>query len=64
MTDVVGSQRRGPARIRVKPIALFFWGLVLVTLGVSYRFGAMTGLIFFLFVLMTGVELLSKWAGL
>ncbi|MGO9743480.1 MAG: hypothetical protein ACLPN5_18580 [Roseiarcus sp.] len=48
----------------MKPIALFFWGLVLVTIAVSYRFGAMTGLIFFLFVLMTGVELLSKWAAL
>ena len=38
-----------------------FWGLVLVTVGVSYRWGSMVGLIFFVFTLMLGVVVASRW---
>ncbi len=42
-------------------IPVLFWGLVLVTLLVSFRFGSMAGLIFFVFALMTGVVAVSHW---
>ena len=38
-----------------------FWCLVLVTAGVSYRWGSMVGLIFFVFTLMIGVVVASRW---
>jgi hypothetical protein len=38
-----------------------FWGLVLVTAGVSYQWGSMVGLIFFVFTLMIGSVLVSRW---
>jgi hypothetical protein len=36
----------------MKLLSNLFWGLVLVTAGVSYRWGSMIGLIFFVFTLM------------
>ena len=39
-----------------------FWGLVLITAGVSYRWGSMVGLIFFVFTLMTGAVVISQLA--
>ena len=45
------------------PSALF-WGLVLVTGGVSYRWGALVGLIFFVFRLMIGAVVATGWGGL
>ena len=44
-------------------IPVLFWGLVLVTLLVSFRFGSMVGLIFFVFALMTGAVAVSHWYG-
>jgi hypothetical protein len=46
----------------MKFIALFFWGLVLVTAGVSHRWGSMVGLAFFILTLMTGAVVASHWA--
>ena len=43
-------------------LSTLFWGLVLVTAGVSYRWGSMVGLIFFVFILMTGVVVVSHLA--
>ena len=40
-------------------LSILFWSLVIVTAGVSFRFGAMAGLIFFLFTLVTGAEVAS-----
>jgi len=39
-----------------------FWGLVLVTASVSYRWGSLVGLIFFVFTLMTGAVAVSHLA--
>lgn len=39
-----------------------FWGLVLVTAGVSHRWGSLVGLIFFVFTLMTGAVVVSHLA--
>ena len=36
-------------------------GLVLVTVGVSYRWGSMVGLIFFVFTFMIGAVAASHW---
>ncbi len=44
-------------------ISVLFWSLVLVTVAVSYRWGSMVGLIFFVFTLMTGAVAVSHWAG-
>jgi hypothetical protein len=43
----------------MKPFAVVFWSLVLVTALVSYRLGSMVGLIFFVAVLMTSALLAS-----
>ncbi len=45
----------------MKLLSGLFWGLVLVTAGVSYRWGSMVGLIFFVFTLMIGAVLVSRW---
>jgi hypothetical protein len=45
----------------MKPLSVLFWGLVLVTAGVSYRWGSMVGLIFFVFTLMIGAAAVSRW---
>ncbi len=46
----------------MKPLSVLFWGLVLVTVGVSFRWGSMAGLIFFVFTLMIGAVAASHWA--
>ena len=46
----------------MKPLSVLFWSLVLVTAGVSYRWGSMAGLIFFVFTLMIGAVAVSHWA--
>jgi hypothetical protein len=46
----------------MKFLSVLFWGLVLVTAGVSSRWGSMVGLIFFVFALMTGSVVASHWA--
>jgi hypothetical protein len=45
----------------MKSLSVLFWGLVLVTAGVSYRWGSMVGLIFFVFTLMIGAVAVSHW---
>lgn len=45
----------------MKLLSVLFWGLVLVTAGVSYRWGSMVGLIFFVFTLMMGALAASHW---
>ncbi len=45
----------------MKFLSVLFWGLVLVTAGISYRRGSMVGLIFFVFTLMMGVLAASHW---
>jgi hypothetical protein len=47
-----GALTKGPPNITMKLLSNLFWGLVLVTAGVSYRWGSMIGLIFFVFTLM------------
>lgn len=42
--------------------SILFWGLVLVTAGVSYRWGSLFGLVFFVFTLMIGATVASHWA--
>jgi hypothetical protein len=42
-------------------LSALFWGLVLVTTGVSYRWGSMVGLIFFVLMLMIGAVAVSRW---
>ena len=43
----------------MKPLSVLFWGLVLVTVGVTYQWGGIVGLIFFVFTLMTGALAVS-----
>ena len=43
-------------------LSFFFWGLVVVTLLVSLRWGAMIGLIVFVFTLMIGAVAISRWS--
>ena len=45
----------------MKLLSALFWGLVLVTAGVNYRWGSMVGLIFFVFALMIGAVAASHW---
>ena len=42
--------------------SILFWGLVLLTAGISYRWGSMIGLIFFILTLMTGAVVVSHLA--
>jgi hypothetical protein len=54
----------GPRHSRsfvVKALSVLFWGLVVVTVGVSYRWGSMAGLIFFVFTLMMGAVAVAHW---
>jgi hypothetical protein len=44
----------------MKPFSVVFWSLVLVTAFVSYRWGSMVGLIFFVAMLMTSVLVASR----
>ena len=46
----------------MKLLSILFWGLVLVTAGISYRWGSLVGLIFFVFTLMMGAAVLSRLA--
>jgi len=46
----------------MKLLSTLFWGLVFVTAGVTYRWGSMVGLIFFIFALMMGSVIASQWA--
>ncbi len=43
-------------------LSLLFWGLVLVTALISVRWGAMIGLIAFVFALLFGAVAVSRWA--
>jgi hypothetical protein len=45
----------------MKLLSSLFWGLVLVTAGISYRWGSMVGLIFFVFMLMICATVASRW---
>jgi hypothetical protein len=45
----------------MKFLSVLFCGLVVVTAGVSYRWGSLVGLIFFVFALMTGSVVASHW---
>jgi len=49
---------------RTQMIAIFFWALVLSTTGVSARWGAMSGLMFFILALFTGLEVLARWSSI
>ena len=54
---------RSQARsIAMKFTSVLFWGLVLLTAGISYRWGSMIGLIFFVLALMTGAVVVSHLA--
>jgi hypothetical protein len=44
----------------MKPFSAVFWSLVLVTALVSYRWGSMVGLIFFVALLMTSAVVASR----
>jgi len=46
----------------MKPFSVAFWSLVLVTALVSYRWGSMIALIFFVALLMTGALVASHLA--
>jgi hypothetical protein len=48
--------------IAMKFTSILFWGLVLLTAGISYRWGSMIGLIFFVLALMTGAVVVSHLA--
>ncbi len=41
---------------------MLFWGLVLLTAGISYQWGSLIGLIFFTLTLMTGAVVVSHLA--
>ncbi len=43
----------------MQPFPVLFWSLVLATALVSYRWGSMVGLVFFIALLMTGAFLTS-----
>jgi hypothetical protein len=46
----------------MKFTSLLFLGLVLLTAVVSYRWGSIVGLVFFVLALMTGAVVASHWA--
>jgi hypothetical protein len=46
----------------MKTSSLLFWGLVLLTSGVSYRWGSIVGMVFFILALMMGAVVASHWA--
>ena len=43
-------------------LSLLFWSLVVVTALISARWGALVGLIAFVFALLLGAVALSRWA--
>jgi hypothetical protein len=43
-------------------LSVLFWGLVLATLLITLRWGAMVGLIVFVFALLLGAVAVSRWA--
>ena len=43
-------------------LSILFRGLVLLTAGISYRWGSMIGPIFFILTLITGAEVVSHLA--
>jgi len=45
----------------MKPLPVLFWGLVLATAGVVYRWGSVVGLIFFVVALMMVALAASHW---
>lgn len=56
--------RRSRGRLLKHPMKAFsvlFWSLVVVTALVSYRWGSMVGLIFFIAALMTSALAASHW---
>ena len=46
----------------MKELSLIFWSLVFVTAGVSYRWGAMFGLVVFVVLLMVDAVMASRWS--
>ena len=59
----VGPPSRPPARSKLMNLlSLTFWALVAVTLLISVRWGAMIGLIVFVFALMFGAVAVSRFA--
>jgi hypothetical protein len=46
----------------MKLTSALFWGLVLLTASISYRWGSIIGLIFFVLALMMGVVVASHRA--
>jgi len=42
-------------------LSILFWSLVIVTAGVSFRWGSMIGLTFFLFALVTAAMVASHF---
>ena len=42
-------------------LSLLFWGLVLVAAAISYRWGSLVGLVFFVLALMSGAVVASHW---
>jgi hypothetical protein len=59
----IGKRGTGPfedAHDQERSFTLF-WGLVLVTALIAYRWGSMVDLIFFVFALMTGSLAIARW---
>jgi hypothetical protein len=46
----------------MKITSLLFYALVLLTAGVSFRWGSIVGLVFFIITLMAGTVVASHWA--
>jgi len=47
--------------IAMNAVSVLFWSLVLLTADVSYRWGSMVGMIFFVFSLVIGAGVASHW---
>ena len=62
-TNGRGDSKAFTVRVRYGDVVSFlFWSLVIVTLVVSARWGAMIGLIGFVFALLLGAVAVSRWA--
>ena len=59
---VVDALAFAPGSMAMNLPSALFCGLVLVTAGVSYRWGSMVGLIFFVFTLTIGAAAATRWA--
>jgi hypothetical protein len=55
----VEAARLQPRKSRMELFSVLFWSLVLATALVSYRWGSMVGLVFFIALLMTSAFLTS-----